>query len=76
MLIHVEPVRGDRTLRLEQIHAAFAHAIVQVILNLVLLVETGSGFGCFGPYIRNIVAATQFKWDKVLSEAEMIVPLT
>jgi len=54
--INVQPVSGNCALRIEQTHRPCAHLIVQIVLDLILLVETWPWFGCLGPEIRNVVA--------------------
>ena len=53
--INVQPVSGNCALRIEQTHRPCAHLIVQIVLNLMLLVETWPWFGCLGQ-IRDVVA--------------------
>jgi hypothetical protein len=66
MLVHIEPVRRDGSLRLQETHGACAHLIVQVVLDPVLFVEAGPRFGCFGPQVGDVIASSHLERHQVI----------
>src|SRR5579864_7988239 len=68
--IDAQPIRGDRALRIGELHTAAAHLLVQVVLDGVFLVRIAVAVLGFRPEVGDIGRrATQFEADEVLSRA-------
>lgn len=70
-MVDRQPVAGNLGLRLLKAEAPAAHLIVQIVLDLVLLVESRTWRGRFRPQIGDGVRAAQLEADEVV---DLVLP--